>query len=456
MEEIATNSQTAKIYVRGTGTTGSNKYDITYKLNSGGEVTLGTGYSSTDAPFILLSDLAEGTYTLEVYAKDVDSGAKDSTPLTIKWRVVLPTGAKDTVSITSTDLTYSKTDSRTFNYKSSYMTTQDANANTLFTVQLWTKLDGLDTCFTSANVAANSQSASITKNLAGKADGTYKFQVYSKIVGDTSRSVIGTSSASATVEDSFVRDTTAPTITFAKAPSGGQGAKSSVVFEWTCNEVNPDCKVWCQVDGEKKSDATKSASRGYMECTSPFTITTKTTGTSSFNLYPVDKAGNTGSTSSVYSFFVDNSSPAAWFDNVDDSHNLATTQTVVNADQGYFPTAVGATTKYLTDGTTQIYEGTTTTYNPGGLTSDGAADITKDATNSEYKTVVQIKMDIERKNYNTAANEYGAILALRTINGKQYYNVMKATNSPDARLTWGCSHQEMKNCHTTNMACPPI
>ena len=75
MEEIATNSQTAKIYVRGTGTTGSNKYDITYKLNSGGEVTLGTGYSSTDAPFILLSDLAEGTYTLEVYAKDVDSGA---------------------------------------------------------------------------------------------------------------------------------------------------------------------------------------------------------------------------------------------------------------------------------------------------------------------------------------------------------------------------------------------
>ena len=111
-------------------------------------------------------------------------------------------------------------------------------------------------------------------------------------------------------------------------------------------------------------------------------------------------AANTGSTSSVYSFFVDNASPAAWFNNVDDSHSLATTQTVINADQGYFPTAVGATTKYLTDGTTQIYEGATTTYNPGGLTSDGAADITKDATNSEYKTVVQIKMDVERENYN--------------------------------------------------------
>ena len=388
--------------------------------------------------------------------------SKETTPLTIDFTVIA--GPVDT-EIYSSVSDYYNAYTGTIKFRSNYFTKTD-HATTKFRCSI--EAVGDDDDYFDCGSASNAvESGSYSFDLTGKSDGTYVFKVFAQYVGDANRADIGTMNDTVPAESVFVLDTTDPSITVSSYPDRIQKAGAKVRFEFSCSDDNGACTVYCSLDGEAKKSASKTASKGFLECKSPYHITLKDDGTSAFVLYSKDTAGNKSPYTRPYQFYTDNTSPSVVFKAVDETQEI-TSGVEYNADQGYYATAIkGSDTQYLKDGVTKISEtsGGSTSFSPidddgdssgtscdnGGCTDDDD-DIGK--TNDLYNTVVQIKLDIQKEVYSLNSDEYGAILGAKLVNGKTYYNVLMSTNSPEATLNFQCTHSEISNCDTANgMVC---
>eukprot|EP00873_Tetraselmis_striata_P025532 jgi/Tetstr1/445796/TSEL_033442.t1 len=118
----------------------------------------------------------------------------------------------------------------------------------------------------------------------------------------------------------FVFDTVAPTIevdcqTGEGKCSGVLYDKKSLSFSFSCTDSNAPCTFYCAIDGKPTLDPSKSSGlgKGYTPCTSPASVHAKAMGSSTFTVYAVDAAGNSGDLSTPYTFYTDNTAPEVYF-----------------------------------------------------------------------------------------------------------------------------------------------
>jgi len=79
------------------------------------------------------------------------------------------------------------------------------------------------------------------------------------------------------------------------------------------------------------------------------------------------------------------------------------------------------------------------TTSSGGTSSTGVAG---SSAKSSYHTVLQFPYDPAKAVYELDGT-YGAILAMKQVNSKFYYNVLDTTNADFGTLNFECSHPEM-------------
>lgn len=447
-----TDSTYVKFYVNCVGlTSASHTYTLSYSLD--GETTKVVGSSYTEAtskPYIMIEDLEEGSHSLTVTctqnALNGNPAVEETTPLVFKW-IVDKDGAPD-VSFKSTPDEYTNDNTVKFVAKSS-------RPNDEYGTLSWEYY--FDGAWTASTENAGLQTATFSVPVSSKSDGKYDFKARVTLTDNTPTSTvtnpfyysdIGGTSGTLTGSDttSFTRDTTPPVIAVTSSPAkkstytAGMKAK----FEFACKAGEVSCSYKCSFDGMDSPDYDdEDASKGYFDCSSPLKLTVKNTTTHSFRVYAKDAAGNDSPKSNVYMFYADGTPPTVSYTRVD-------------ANAGAFGTnqlAAGAT-YYALDDTVDTSGVALKTAAGAAVTANVISDISYLTTagteantgtimnSSSYNTVLQFPFSPTTPVYQLS-NTYGAILAMKSVNGKYYYNVLDATNADFGRLNYMCTHSEM-------------
>jgi len=271
----------------------------------------------------------------------------------------------------------------------------------------------------------------------------------------------------------FRIDTTAPEVDVTSSPSAKSQytAGKTATFEFECPSSEISCSFACLVDGYDSADATSSSrSKGSFACTSPVVITVANTTTHSFAVQATDAASNTGSWTSLYMFYADGTPPTIEFTKMDDSesytaqqlasgatyyassndYNIATGGRLYKADGTTFAaldeTNLNAADESWTEGwphgddyDTPMLQFTDT--NGASANSIKPPDV-DDTALSTYHTVLQFPYDPTKGVYELDGT-YGAILAMKKVNEKYYYNVLDTTNADFGTINYRCKHPEV-------------
>mmetsp|Transcript_12051 Transcript_12051/g.33881 ORF Transcript_12051/g.33881 Transcript_12051/m.33881 type:complete len:761 (+) Transcript_12051:279-2561(+) len=375
-EKVAISDSYIKVFVNNGGYNAlanptSTKSTIYYSLctvSTNGTATCPTYQSLgefyvTDNPFILVTDLIDGEYLLKVYSTvttctSCPTVTSDSgTPLQIPFVVITSPPEPE---ITTTEVTYINADTKQgvllfgsstksrwtgqntdFAYSSS--TTTLAVYHSFFQVKAPWAFSGWGSL-----IADNDDGKSMYAYNFGSTgtQGSWTFEVLNVLVSnyttpgsvcssaacsfscpsmclsdfsklDTYNSDDGAYSAAPTTR-TFIYDYQLPTISTTCKTGNCEGAlynRKTMEIEFSCTDNNAPCTFYCAIDGKPTLDPSKasSLSKGYTACSSPVTIHAKSSGSSTFTVYPVDAAGNVGDVSAPFTFYTDNTVPTVQF-----------------------------------------------------------------------------------------------------------------------------------------------
>mmetsp|Transcript_50493 Transcript_50493/g.96451 ORF Transcript_50493/g.96451 Transcript_50493/m.96451 type:complete len:479 (+) Transcript_50493:2254-3690(+) len=464
-----------KVYVKCVGgyINSGSTYTLSYELDDMESKVVGSVYTKTSNPFVLIEGLEDGEHELTVtcmenqYSYTSALPASDVTethPVKFKWIVDTTTTAE--IEFTSAPPDYTNHNTFSISAKGSLP------ASSYISSIAWTcstRKSGRDPHYVSCG-CGNSQSCTAQIDQAKEDDGEYSFHmkmVVTYFTSCTTSSVYCTDLAAKTVVKgtTWVRDTEDPELAVTSTPAAksvftsGKTAK----FEFACKAgERTKCSYECMLDGMDSDDANDSGrARGPFSCTSPLRLKVANSTTHSFTARAVDQAGNTSPWSHLYMFYADGTPPVVHFTKMDsttasDSQLLAASSTYY-ANNNDFDIATGARLFLATGSVAALDElnfnyadasySTATdvlkvieyTTSSGGTSSTGVAG---SSAKSSYHTVLQFPYDPAKAVYELDGT-YGAILAMKQVNSKFYYNVLDTTNADFGTLNFECSHPEM-------------
>lgn len=449
-----------KAYVKCSGlSTSSSTYSLSYTLDGAASATVGTDYTSTSNPFVMVEGLDDGMHTLIVTCTD-SSGTDELYPMTFNWKVDTTTSSE--VVFDKKPDYYHNTLTPSFEFHS---TIPNSAAVTSMTWTCSFTKDG------SENFVQCDQTGSPTSSHTPTAteEGTYEFVAKLIIAYDTTCTANDYYCTDLSTKDdrssyTFRIDTTAPVVDVTSSPSAKSQFTSgkTATFEFECPSSEISCSFQCLVDGMDSADATSSSrSKGSFACTSPVVITVANSTTHSFAVQATDASSNKGSWTSLYMFYADGTPPTVEFTKMDDSvsytaQQLASGATYYASSNDYNIATGGLL--YQSDGSTAAaldemnYNAADNSWvandesvvqytNSAGAT---ATTITLGSTTalSTYHTVLQFPYDPTKGVYELDGT-YGAILAMKKVNDRYYYNVLDTTNADFGTINYRCKHPEM-------------
>jgi hypothetical protein len=450
-----------KAYVKCAGlSSSSSTYSLSYTLDGSASATVGTDFTSTSNPFVMVESLDDGMHTLIVTCTD-SSGNDELYPMTFNWKVDTTTSSE--VVFDKKPAYYSNSLSPRFDFHSSIPSSAAVSAMS------WTcsfTKDGTED-FQDCDVASG---VSSSETASASEEGTWEFVAKLTIAYDTTctASDYYCSDLVTKVDRNsytFRIDTTAPVVDVTSSPSAKSQYTSgkTATFEFECPASEISCTFQCLVDGYDSADATSSSrSKGSFACTSPTVITVANSTTHSFAVQATDASSNTGSWTSLYMFYADGTPPTVEFTKMDDSvsytsQKLASGATYYASSNDYNIATGGRL--YESDGSTfavldeQNYNANDTSwaandqsvvqYTDGNGVSSTTVNLANDVTaKSTYHTVLQFPYDPTKGVYELDGT-YGAILAMKKVNDRYYYNVLDTTNADFGTINYRCKHPEM-------------
>jgi hypothetical protein len=451
-----------KLYVKCAGLGSTDTYSLSYALDGSASATVGTGYGSTANPFIMVEGLDDGMHSLVATCTD-SAGVAETYPTTFNWKV--DTTTDTTVVFDAKASAYSSSSNPTFDFHS---TIPSSAAVSSFAWQC-SMVKGSGEAYAACG-AGSATASSSDEPTEYTTDGTYEFKARVTITYDTTCALANYYCADLaqkvnTQSYTFVIDTAAPDATVTSSPSAKSqfSAGKTATFEWSCPSSEVSCTYACIVDGMDSADATSSSrSKGSFACTSPMVVSVANTTTHSFAVQATDAAGNTGSWSSLYMFYADGTSPTVEFTKMDDSVSYTAQQLASGAtyyaSSNDYNIATGGKLYYDGGSTEAILDETNYNANDtqwvAGLTQSviqyttaaGAVETTiaygETTALSTYHTVLQFPYDPTKGVYELDGT-YGAILAMKKVNEKYYYNVLDTTNADFGTISYRCKHPEI-------------
>eukprot|EP00242_Pyramimonas_sp_CCMP2087_P005182 CAMPEP_0198198750 /NCGR_PEP_ID=MMETSP1445-20131203/2154_1 /TAXON_ID=36898 /ORGANISM="Pyramimonas sp., Strain CCMP2087" /LENGTH=498 /DNA_ID=CAMNT_0043868387 /DNA_START=161 /DNA_END=1657 /DNA_ORIENTATION=- len=440
-----------------------SKYTLSYALDGAPAKVVGSTFTSTSNPFILVEGLADGTHTITVTCKEnakssvltptlplLDSA--DSKPLVLTWMVDTATSLDVKFDSATPDVyTNSKSTVLTFSGDIVY------NANYHSLAWMCKKNDAAYAACGSVNVAATTTTVAQcpTVNGAEKCDSDGKYSFKAKLMATFTTNCAGLTSTNFCTDlspregvkgTSWILDLTAPMLAITSTPAAksqythGKAAK----FEFACKSGEVSCSYFCSFDGFATDDASDSdKTKGFFKCHSPLMLSVMNSTTHSFKAYAVDAAGNASPNSDLHMFYSDGTGPTVEFTYMDTTTTAAAqllaTGTLYYALDNDVTITGTAMTKL--DGSSANNFIPTDDAEMPFTTSAGVAGIGVSA-RSDYNTVLQFPYDPSKAVYELDGT-YGAILAMKAVNGLFYYNVLDTTNADFGTLNFKCIHSEM-------------
>jgi len=472
-----TSSSSAKFYVKCRDTplsgetwinTDGATYSLTYALDGAPAVTVGSTYNRDSSPFVYLEGLDDGDHTLTVtcmlnqYSISTSLPANndyDPTPLVFKWNVdTVPV----TLEYTSTEPAFVNTDDVKLSFAgsvaaSAYVTSIDWTCS----IEKEGSTPNYKTC-----KCAGGQTCDATIFQKNDPQGTFELNVkmvvtYRQCPSPADGSSCGDITSREFVKTTmWVRDTEDPELVVTSSPP--QKAVyfdgKTVKFEFACNAGElTTCSYMCMVDGMDSADGTDdSRSKGPFACSSGLKIAVKNTTTHSFTVKATDEAGNASPWSPLYMFYADGTPPEVKFTKMDDTQSYDAEQLVSGATYysakndyniatgGLLYTTTGAAaaldeSNHNTTDAQHVANSVVQYTNGNSKSSTAASGATAKST---YHTVVQFPYDPTKMPYELDGT-YGAILSMKSVNGKYYYNVLDSTNANFGTINFECDHPEM-------------
>lgn len=386
----------AKIWMSCDVTVGTT-LTLTYVLDSGMSVTVGSAIADATPVYVLLNGLSDGTHTLT--ATCTDNGDSSTGSQTYTWIV-------DTVGLTSefTDTPTSpatRHTTKSFSFKASKaMLAQVSSISWMCSVRQEGKSDSFSSCG-----CDDSQTCTYSAPL-NAGDGDYKVKAYAAYtytayqsttaalypsdLGDGNSNTV----TSNTIEFDIELDTHAPTIKVTSAPPAKQAYTSdmTVKFAFECDDQHMPCTFQCALDGKNSSKGGKG-SRGWFTCSSPVTLTPTHTTTHAFAFRATDAVGNVSPMSDLHTFYTDGTAPKAVF-----RHTASSSDTVST------------------------------------LCEDGAG---------KCRTVMQVDAyDATSDTWDVKDGYEGVVTATRTVNGAKTSLVLDSTSATHANIGFKCEHPE--------------
>lgn len=466
-----------KFYVKCTGSyigtgTGST-YTLTYELDGGTAVTLGSTYTSTSNPFVYVEGLDDGAHTLTVTCSEnalsyttalPASATTETSPLVFTW--VVDTTTTATVAFTSDAPDYVNSYTTSLSLSGSIaLSSYISSFAWLCSMEKTGDTPVYETCG-----CGSAQTCATTANQNKDPDGEYSFKTqltvtYLTSCASTAAPKYCTDLANKVVVKgtSWILDTEDPELVVTSSPP--QKAVyydgKQVRFEFACKSSEAtSCSYMCRVDGKDSADGRDSSrSDGAFSCTSPLKVSVANTTTHSLTVKAFDKAGNDSPWTDLYMFYADGTPPTVKFTMVDDSvsftsQQLASGSTYYSAKNDYeissgarlFLTTGSyaaldeqnhntADASYLAGSATSVIQ-----YTSGSSTATTAA--VGETAKSTYHTVLQVPYDPTKMPFELDGT-YGAILAMKNVNGMYYYNVLDTTNANFGTINFQCTHPEM-------------
>jgi len=472
-----TKDSSVKFYVKciGGSVAAGSTYTLSYSLDGANDKTVGSSYTQTSNPFVLIEELDDGAHTLTVTCTENANSISSTTPATsvtehspLIFNWITDTSGSPSVSFDSAppDITNSKS---TTLYFSGSRSTSSYISGISWMCSL--VKEGKDEDYVSCGCTTKSCTYVADQNSHSDAKYSFKAKVtYTYVTDCTSTPYYCTDLPSKSGEkgSSWWLDTTPPSLAITSTPAAksqyttGKTAK----FEFGCKNGEISCAYQCLYDGMDSADATSTRrAKGFFDCTSPVTLTVKNSTTHSFAAKAIDAAGNESPISDLYMFYADGTSPTVEFLYMDASESF-TTQQLASGSMYYSVnndyTVNGGRLYTTSGGFAQIDDvngNTNDTSTTAAATSTVQFTCTSTACNSvcgspcststyaptdntKYHTVVQFPYDPTKAVYELSGT-YGAILAMKSVNGIYYYNVLDTTNADFGSISYQCVHTEM-------------
>lgn len=441
------------------GTTGST-YTISYALDGAPAKVVGSAYTASSNPFILIEGLDVGSHTLTVTCTEnaLSNAAKtaptaavaDSNPLVLNWIVESTSSIGVKFDSATPDVyTNSATTALTFSADMTY--------NSLYHDSLAWSCSINDADFTPCG-QLNTAATSYTVDQQTASDGKYSFKA--KITATYITNCATSPNTCTDIDTSqtghkgttWILDRTKPEVAVTSFPATKsqytEGKK--VKFEFACKSGEVSCSYYCSFDGYNSADYDDDdKEKGYFKCSSPLKLAVKNTTTHSFRVYAVDAAGNPSYASipsdhALYMFYADGTGPTVEFTHMDTQTVSAAVQ-LASGSQYYAldnDATITGTPLLLSSGASAD---TIITAADGSLPfthANGVLDTGNEYREDGYNTVLQFPYNPSKAVYELEDGAYGAILAMKAVNGKYYYNVLDTTNADFGTLNFKCIHSE--------------
>jgi len=434
----------------------TSTYTLSYALDGAPAKVVGSAYTATSNPFILIEGLEVGEHTLTVTCQEnkLSNTAKtlpttdiaDSNPLVLKW-IVGSTASIDVKFDSATPDVYTNSASTALSFSA------DMTYNSLYHSIAWScSVNGAD--FASCG-SVNTAATSTTVDQSTADDGKYSFKAKITVTYITDCTATPLTCTDLTPQSgekgtSWILDRTKPEVVVTSFPAAKsqytEGKK--VKFEFACKSGEVSCTYFCSFDGFNTADLDDDdKEKGYFKCSSPLKLAVKNTTTHSFRLYAVDAAGNPSyasipSDQPMYMFYADGTGPTVEYTRIDTTTAGSASQLLAAGSQ-YYALDNDVT---ITGSALQLATGASAAAAiPGnGLpyTASDGTSATGNTLRNDYHTVLQFDYNPSKAVYELEDGAYGAILAMKAVNGLYYYNVLDTTNADFGTLNFKCIHTE--------------
>mmetsp|Transcript_14280 Transcript_14280/g.19691 ORF Transcript_14280/g.19691 Transcript_14280/m.19691 type:complete len:558 (+) Transcript_14280:81-1754(+) len=489
LSDISTGSA-SKLYVRRTketyvkyyvkcigGLVGSGStYTLTYSLDSGITKTVGSSYTQSSNPFVLIEGLEDGSHSLQVTCTENKasisttspaSSTTESDPLVFNW--VVDTSGNPTVKFDSDPPDITNQNQNTLFFSGSLA------ASSYISAIAWNYSlvnYGSDPSYVAGSCV--SQACTHTVGMSNYDDGRWSFKAqvtYTYFTDCTSSGSVyyctDLPQKSGLKGTSWYLDRIKPELAITSTPAAKSQYTSgkTAKFEFACKAGEISCTYKCKFDGKNSADSSDNgAELGWFDCTSPLRLTVKNSTTHSFRAYATDAAGNDSPVSDLYMFYSDGTPPIVEFTKVDNSvhftaQQLASGSTYYANNNDYslaggrLYTSAGALADLdevngnnndtsSSAASTTVVQFTCATTTCTSTCGNPCSTSTYATVNTNYHTVVQFPYDPTAAVYELSGT-YGAILAMKSVNGLYYYNVLDTTNADFGTITYRCVHSEM-------------
>uniref|UniRef100_A0A7S0R0A6 Ig-like domain-containing protein n=1 Tax=Pyramimonas obovata TaxID=1411642 RepID=A0A7S0R0A6_9CHLO len=455
-EKRMTKETYAKFYTKCVdASTSGSTYTLSYALDGAPAKVVGSAFTASSNPFILIEGLDVGAHSLVVTCTEnaKSNAAKtapltdvaDSSSLTLNW-MVASTAAIDVKFDSATPDVYTNSPTTALSFSA------DMTYNALYHSIAWT-CSVNDADFTACG-SINTAATSTTVDQSTADDGKYSFKAKITVTYITDCVATPNTCTDLTPQTghkgtSWILDRTKPEVVVTSFPAAKsqytEGKK--VKFEFACKSGEVSCSYFCSLDGMNSPDYNDDdKEKGYFACTSPLKLAVKNTTTHSFRVYAVDAAGNPSYASipsdlPMYKYYSDGTGPTVEFTRMDTTASSAT-QLLADGSLYYAldnDVTITGTTLTLATGVsaaTSIADGALP-YTDGNGATGSATTLRND-----YHTVFQFDYNPTKAVYELEDGAYGAILSMKAVNGIYYYNVLDTTNADFGTLNFKCIHTE--------------